>query len=56
MAGKKIKLRATITIDLEATDYQEAALIQSRMEAIRDSFRSSYGPSELDIRERRDRK
>jgi hypothetical protein len=53
---KRIKLRVTITIDLEAADYQEAALIQSRMEAIRDGFRGSYGPSELDIRERRDRK
>jgi hypothetical protein len=56
MSGKRIKLRATITIDLEAFDYLEAARLQAEMEAIRDGFRKQYGASECDIRERRDRK
>jgi hypothetical protein len=52
---KKIKLRATITIDIDATDYLDAARIQKEIEDLRNKLRDEYGPSECDLRERRDR-
>jgi hypothetical protein len=53
--GKRIKLRATITIDVDAVDYLDAARIQKEIEGIRDEFNDRYGPAEYDLRERRDR-
>jgi hypothetical protein len=52
---KRIKLRATITIDIDATDYLDAARIQKEIEELRDGFNDRYGPAEYDLRERRDR-
>jgi hypothetical protein len=50
---KRIKIRATITIDLSATDYVDAARLQGEMEALCVKLGLEYGPSELDMRERR---
>ncbi len=48
-----MKLRALITIDIDAGDYITAAEHQRRMESILTGIRGDYGQAELQLRERR---
>lgn len=50
-----MKLRAQITIDIEADSYADAAGHQDRIEAIVEKVRSDYQQAALLFRERRDR-
>jgi hypothetical protein len=54
-SAKRIKLRATISIDLAATDYVDAARLQGEMEALCAKLGDQYGSTALDLCERRDR-
>lgn len=48
-----MKVRATITIDIDAADFIEAAEHQRQAEAILRDVRKVYGSAALDFRERR---
>lgn len=50
-----LRLRATITIDLEATDYREAAFFQERVERHFQTLARDYSNAEVVVRERRRR-
>jgi hypothetical protein len=48
-----MKVRATITIDIDAADFIEAAEHQRRVETILGEVKKVYGAAVLDFRERR---
>lgn len=50
-----LKLRATLSIDIDAKDYIHAASIQGEMEQLCEQLKSKYVACTYDIRERRDR-
>lgn len=50
-----LKLRATLSIDIDAKDYIHAATIQGEMERLCEELRDKYVGCTYDIRERRDR-
>lgn len=50
-----IRLRATITIDLEAEDYVGAEQLKARMAAEYDLLRRVFPAAELDFRQRKPR-
>jgi hypothetical protein len=47
------RLRATITIEIEATDYREAAVHQERLESHLTAVRSDYPDAQIALCERR---
>jgi hypothetical protein len=51
-----MKLRATLTIDTEAKDFQEAAKIQAELEELCQQLASKHTSVDFDIRERRAQK
>jgi hypothetical protein len=51
-----MKLRATIVIDVEASDFAEAADHQRRIEQALKGIREKYGAASLDFREQRARR
>lgn len=50
-----LRLRAHITIDLEAADYAEAARCQARLEAAVAELRDAWGAADLKLAQRRPR-
>lgn len=48
-----MRLKATITIDIDATDFVEAAGHQRRIEALLTDMQQAYPAAGLDFRERR---
>lgn len=48
-----MRLKATITIDIDAADFVEAAGHQRRIEALLTDMREAYPAAGLDFRERR---
>jgi hypothetical protein len=52
----KIRLRATITIEIEADDFTDAAIHQKRLTAAVDKLSETYSGIKLSLRERRDRR
>ena len=50
-----VRLRATITIDIEAADFVEAADHQRRLEIMLGDFKREYHQATLQFRERRER-
>ncbi len=50
-----MRIRAQITIDIEAQDFVEAADHQKRLETIVNAVRADYAQAELALRERRER-
>jgi hypothetical protein len=50
-----LRLRAEIVIELDATDFVEAASHQNRLEQLLDQLHDVYPRARLSIRERRDR-
>ena len=53
MDDKKIKLRATITVDCDATDFMHAGQIQLDLVSIAKQLSEKYEDVTFDIRERR---
>jgi hypothetical protein len=50
-----MRIRAQITIDIEAQDFVDAADHQRRLETILSAVRADYHQAELSLRERRER-
>jgi hypothetical protein len=50
-----MRLRAVITVDIEAADYVEAAAHQRRLQALFDTVKADYPSAEFQFRERRAR-
>lgn len=50
-----MRLRAQISIDIEVSDFLEAATHQRRVEQLYDLVRHSYDQAQLDFRQRRQR-
>lgn len=50
-----MRLRAAITIDIEAADFVEAATHQRRLQALFDQVAAAYPAAEFQLRERRER-
>lgn len=50
-----LKLRATLSIDIDAKDYIHAASIQGDIEKLCEDLKTKYVGCSYDIRERRDR-
>lgn len=50
-----MRLRAQITIDIDAADYIEAARHQERLKLVADQIRGEYAHAVLELRERRQR-
>jgi hypothetical protein len=48
-----MRLRACITVDIEAADYLEAASHQRRLQALFEAVAASYPEAEFQFRERR---
>lgn len=48
-----MKVRATITIDIDAVDFIEAAEHQRQVETLLGEVKKAYGAAVLDFRERR---
>ncbi len=48
-----VRLRVTITIDVDAADYLEAAEHQKRLESYLSSVRTEYPAAEISAKERR---
>jgi hypothetical protein len=50
-----MRLRASITVDIEAADYVEAAAHQRRLQALFDAVAAAYPGAGFEFRERRAR-
>ncbi len=48
-----MRLRASITVDIEAADYLEAAAHQSRLQKLFEGVAADYPEAEFQLRERR---
>jgi hypothetical protein len=53
--NQQIKLKATIHIEIDATDYREAAKLETEIGDLTRNLAEKYGDVTYKIRERRDR-